>query len=198
MAGQRFGRLVVIQPEGRTSYRQTMWACRCDCGNTKIVRGIALRNGATRSCGCWNAERRTTHGQSYEPTYRRWVSMKNRCNDKRRPAHGGRGITYDPSWNDYSKFYADVGPCPTGMVLDRIDNDGNYEPGNVRWATLSESNKNKRYAKGERVANNKLTADQVRAIRADQRPQKTISQDYGVNPSTISLVKSRKNWSHVA
>jgi hypothetical protein len=86
-------------------------------------------------------------GRTKHPIYWIWVSMRQRCRDQNCrawPRYGGRGITVCPEWNDFWVFVAHVGERPPGLTLDRIDNDGNYEPGNVRWATYSEQNSNRR------------------------------------------------------
>ena len=158
--GQRFGRLLVVcrasnhtQPNGN---RIARFMCRCDCGNEVIVRAIHLRSGASKSCGClWNefSESLRTHGDScgdkQTPEYRCWADMKDRCNNPNTKAYrhyGGRGITVCDRWmQSYGDFLADVGRRPSSAYsIDRINNDGNYEPGNVRWATREEQTKNKR------------------------------------------------------
>lgn len=155
ITGERFGRLVVI---GRAKNRagRTMWNCRCDCGETAIVRGSALTTGNTASCGCGvkDAMSRTgklnrTHGQSRTPEYRAWARMIHRCyhsGDIKYPLYGGRGIRVCDRWlNSFETFASDMGPRPSsGHSLDRKNSDGMYEPSNCRWATLSEQNKNRR------------------------------------------------------
>lgn len=152
MTGQRFGRLVVTgraPNSDKPGDRVPRWHCRCDCGTDRVVRATLLRNGATRSCGCLMRERAATvnrsHGQSargWTAEYRAWASMIQRCtNPKQRsyPYYGGRGITIHPEWREsFPAFFRDVGPIPESggpWSLDRIDPDGNYAPGNVRWAT---------------------------------------------------------------
>lgn len=152
MVGQRFGRLVVQERAGSWK-RQWSWRCLCDCGTTSVVPGHPLRAGHTKSCGCLLEETRgqssVTHGLTDTAMYRRWSDIKTRCFNPNSPAYhnyGGRGVTMHSSWaDDFAQFLADVGEPPfEGATLDRIDNDGDYAPGNVRWATKTEQNRNRR------------------------------------------------------
>ncbi len=159
--GQRFGRLIVCgeYPQPRSRDRIDV---RCDCGTTKTV---ALHNllKNTRSCGCLAREKvaargrdAATHGHcvggSPSPTYMTWVSMNKRCYTPGANGYhnyGGRGIKVcDPWRHDFAAFLADVGERPAGRTLDRIDTDGDYEPGNCRWSTPSEQQQGTRRAKG--------------------------------------------------
>jgi hypothetical protein len=150
LVGQKFGRLAVLSllPKDGPDRR---WLCRCDCGASIITKGKTLRAGESTSCGCRRREefisRNTKHGGAHTKTFKIWTAMKQRCENQRcrqYADYGGRGIRVCERWAMYANFVADMGEKPDGMSLDRINNDGHYEPGNCRWATHAQQARNTR------------------------------------------------------
>ncbi len=142
--GNRFGTLTAIRREP-TVGGQPQVLVRCDCGNEKVVGCGNLRAGRIHSCGC--VHRGRTHRMSHLPEFRVWIGMLNRCRKPRHAAfkyYGARGITVCERWLKFENFYADMGPRPPKTSVERIDNAGNYEPTNCRWATHLEQCQNTR------------------------------------------------------
>lgn len=166
MIGQRFGRLVVLE-RAESNGRQAKWKCQCDCGRISTPFGFSLKSGDSKSCGCVAAEKSKerwknptpdmraklgkhaiTHNMSKHKAFRAWTDMKTRCLHKKSkwyPSYGGRGITICQRWLDgFIYFWEDMGPAWfEGATLGRIDNNGNYEPSNVRWETARQQQRNK-------------------------------------------------------
>jgi len=148
--GTRFGRWTTIGTVVHGKHPTV--PCRCDCGSVKKVQSGNLITGKSTNCGCIRKQvllaSVTTHGLSYTAEYKSWAQAKQRTtnpNNSDFALYGGRGISMCERWlNDVQSFYADMGRCPEGMSLDRIDVDGNYEPGNCRWATQLEQVHNRR------------------------------------------------------
>jgi len=151
LIGERFGRLVVIENARQWSGSQLRWfcVCRCDCGREKVIckSDLVRSEHPVRSCGCLMNK----HGLRKTLAYRSWVSAKNRCYSKKNPAYsdyGGRGIRMCKRWRrSVEAFIQDMGERPEGLTLERVNNDGNYEPGNCKWATYTEQANNRRQRK---------------------------------------------------
>lgn len=153
--GKIFSRLTVVEDLGIEDRRRWVLT-ECSCGTKNFKARIdQLQNDHTKSCGCLYAETRgtssTKHGMSGTPEYRSWQSMKERCRNPNAPGYenyGGRGITYDPSWEEFENFYKDMGKRPEGMEIDRIDVNKNYNKDNCRWSDGTIQTFNKRKRKG--------------------------------------------------
>ena len=160
LLGKRFGRLLVLSRDAPIKGKVTTWSCKCDCGNTAHVVTSSLVAGLTKSCGCLRretvAKRSTVHGGCGTRLYTIWSDMRLRCYNPNAVGYeyyGGRGITVCNEWlNSFESFrdwsvkhgYSD------DLTIDRVDNDGNYEPNNCRWATYTEQNNNSRNCKNYR------------------------------------------------
>lgn len=183
--GQRIGRVTIIQ-EAPQKKAHRRFDCLCDCGTRFTAHLAALRTGNTTSCGCWRKQRATIHGMHKESEYRCWAHMISRCSDRKSRSwknYGGRGIRVCKRWvQSFAAFLEDVGRRPgPGYTLDRYpDNNGNYEPGNVRWATARQQHGNTR-----------------RTIRVDYkgqiRPMVEVARELGLNPDTVRE-RRRRGW----
>lgn len=152
ITGQTFGRLTAESITGTNSWGNVRWMCSCSCGRQVVVTSGNLHRGNTKSCGCLrthNLIHGATRNAKPTPEYRAWIHMIGRCenlNDISYKNYGGRGISIDPEWRvNYMKFLYDMGDRPSEKhSLDRINNEGDYEKENCRWATTKEQAKNRR------------------------------------------------------
>lgn len=153
LTGKRFYYLTAIKRVENDSNNMPRWLCRCDCGKEKVIRADKLRGGEIKSCGCKRyelaAQTRPTHKMSNTPIWHAWHTLRQRCNnpnDKDYKHYGGRGIAVCKEWNEsFEAFYRDMGPTyKEGLQIDRINNNGNYEPNNCHWTTVKENINNRR------------------------------------------------------
>ncbi len=148
LIGQRFDRLMVLEYLGIDSDNNAMWKCKCDCGNEVVTITGKLKGGYIKSCGCLTREINTTHGMVGSRPYNIWRGMKTRCTNPNAinfDNYGGRGIKYDPSWNEFSNFWNDMkSTYSEELSLERIDTNANYSKENCTWITVKEQNMNKR------------------------------------------------------
>lgn len=180
--GKTFGRLNVVEYQPARANHHPKLVCQCSCGNVVTVVSTSLTRGATKSCGCLNAESRvinnTKHGDAYAGEYHVWKSMIQRCTNQSHVAYGnygGRGIRVCAAWMRYKGFIADMGRRPSAShTLDRFPNqNGNYEPRNCRWATFTEQARNRR-------SNRLLT------FREQTKTVTEWAEEFGLNFSTIT------------
>lgn len=149
-SGLKFNSLTAIRRIIVEGSKKTYWLCACDCGAETRVCADSLKNSRIKSCGCMKGQaisaQRTTHGASGTPTYKSWNAMMRRCYNPKDIAfayYGGAGITVDARWHTYENFLADMGIRPPGKTVDRIRSSEGYGPGNCRWATMEQQNRNK-------------------------------------------------------
>ena len=184
--GHQFGRLTALERLPRGDPKEPIrWKCRCECGNEVSLRVVDLTSGNFKSCGCYRADRLRKHDKVGTRIYRIWVNMVQRCtNPKVRvyKYYGGRGITFQDSWKEFDKFYADMGEPPTDQhTLERQDVDQGYTKENCIWATLEEQMANKRN-------NHSITYDGRTQILAQW------ARELGVHHATIRN-RLLKGWS---
>lgn len=203
--GEQFNYLTLVEPLRISKWGDMVWECLCKCGKRHEARIRQLRAGSVRSCGCYTKSPEyknnlikglTKHGYAKHPLYHLWHSMIHRCtaeNDIGFAKYGGRGIRVCERWMDsIENFIADIGPRPSKRhTLDRIDNDGHYEPNNVRWATKEEQAENKagnRYKWAVVEINDDITDEQLTAWHSHPTLPSLLSTVFNGRPLPESLV----------
>jgi hypothetical protein len=224
ITGQRWGRLLILDDEGtydilqispngrRQRIRCVLAECQCDKRTQKVIRKQSIIEGKTTSCGCvWREgahlhHRKEYHEQVNSRTYHSWSNMIQRCRNRSNPnfsRYGENGIDVDPRWLEFGSFFADMGECPPGKTLDRVDNKRGYCKENCRWATRAEQAANRgswaaksvsgrRHFKGVHPVGNKwmallgkkylrLYGTEEEAARARDRAARESKLPYGLN-----------------
>lgn len=192
--GDRYGKLTIVEEveRGRTpkGYTYRRFLCKCDCGKESTTNLACLTQGKAKSCGCIKGkDSHPRHGYRLRddtaPTYQSWTAMKSRCccvGDQAYSQYGGRGITVCERWMRFEGFLADMGDRPDGTTIDRIDNDGNYEKSNCRWATRKQQQRNRH--------NNRMVT-----FNGDTRCVSEWAEIVGINVSTLWCRLTRSRWS---
>lgn len=188
MKGQKIGRLLVLEMAENTKDNKARWLCKCDCGKLVVIPRASFTKNV-KSCGCYVSdlarEQHTTHGMKGTRIYRIWTGMKDRClNSKSKywERYGGRGIKVYEEWKKFENFYswAMENGYSEDLTLDRIDNDGNYEPNNCRWATYQEQENNR--------SNNKIIEYNGETMTVSQ-----LANKYGIKPKILHS-RLYKGW----
>ena len=188
LSGKKFQMITVLSFAGITTNRSACWNCICDCGKEFQATGSNLKKQV--SCGCEARKNKiisaTTHGMTNTSEFNIWLGIRKRCrskNDKYYSRYGGRGIDVCDSWfNSFEAFYADMGPRPQGLSIDRVDNSKGYNPSNCRWASIRQQQRNKR-------SNNMVTHNGERLCLTEW------SERTGIRKDTLRLRIFKYGWS---
>lgn len=204
LKGARFGRLLVIERSFEdTRHRAAKWLCICDCGKDTVQRADVLKIGHAQSCGCFGIETaremglrqgplNKSHGHAGRrgragkdtPEYITWMGMKSRCLNVKNihfGNYGGRGIQVCERWMSFENFLSDMGSRPPGHTLDRIKSELNYEPGNCKWSTVTEQNRNRR-------------DNRVIVFGGKSQPLAVWEEETGIGARTIQMRIDKLNW----
>lgn len=177
LTGQHFGKLFVVERAGSAGGRYAVWRCQCECGNVKDVSSVLLVHGKTKSCGCLSSELKRapkSHGMTGKRVYAIWCGMISRCRLTSRnnsQNYSLKGVQVCERWQSFENFLADMGEPAADQTLDRIDADGNYEPGNCRWETV----------RGQR--HNTSDAIHVK-FRGEEKPLAVWAEEFGIKYHT--------------
>ena len=194
LKGQKFSYLTVVKEVGSNKNGRTIWLCRCDCGNYHETLGKYLLDGSTTSCGCRRAKilsdttkRQTTHNKSNTRLYRIWAAMRKRCrniNDSEYKNYGERGISICSEWDNFTTFYewAMANGYADNLTIDRINNDGNYEPNNCRWVSY-------------KVQANNTRANHYITYNDETLTLQEWAEKVGISEKTLISRINRYHWS---
>jgi hypothetical protein len=193
LSGQKFNRLAIVEFDHYKGDHVAYYRCRCDCGVEKVIKGADVKRGVVKSCGCYNREMTRLrkpglkHGYAHkERLYEVWKNMKRRCyapNNERFQFYGGKGVIVCDEWKeDYAAFrkWAHKNGYAQGLTIDRIDNDGNYEPSNCRWATA-------------KVQENNMSRNHILTYRGESLTIAEWADRLGVTYSTINH-RVQRGW----
>jgi hypothetical protein len=197
LTGQKFGRLTVIEKAFKKN-RTYFWWCLCECGNKKTVEGNKLKSKHTQSCGCFRKEFKIKHGYYKHPLYGKWIHMIERCYDKNQDSfknYGGRGIKIYDEWKNNIEIF--INWClnngwEPGLEIDRIDNNGNYEPSNCRFVTTKLNSRNRRSV----ILNESIVKDIKIRIKNGER-NVDIANHYKISPHHVKDIKTKKSWTDI-
>ena len=191
LTGKRFNRLVVVKEVDKNKYGTRQWLCKCDCGKYVIDTSNHITTGHTKSCGCYKIEFAknsfTKHGEKYTRLYNIWCSMKQRCYDENcnnYTRYGGKGISVCDEWNNSYECFRDWSMrngYKDNLSIDRVNNNGNYEPDNCRWATRKTQSNNK-------------SSNHVITYNGITKTVKQWSEDININYGTL-LSRFLRGWS---
>lgn len=189
LTGTRFGKLSAIKLVLNAGPgRHTRWQCRCDCGKKAIIRSDVLVSGFSNSCGCATAsfisQANIRHGQSNTPTYRAWINMVRRCinpNVAHFDRYGGRGIRVCRRWRKFENFLEDMGLCPDGLSIERLNNNGHYNLANCCWASAKDQARNRR--------NTKFVL-----LHGERMPLTMAAERLGISPHSLRANVRRGNF----
>lgn len=183
--GEKYGMMTVTKFIKHEIRKHAYYKCICECGNSSIVDIQKLKSGHTKSCGCYRIKKvnefNFKHGMCGNKSYEIWKGIVGRCNDKNNSKYGGRGIKVCERWKIFLNFYKDMGDVPNGMTIERINNNGNYEKSNCKWADKLEQANNRR--DNHRIEFNGKTQTMQQWVR-----------ETGINQGTLSQRINKMKW----